>query len=168
MCITNNSHTNAETDVVLQLIQYYPWLFDVDREKLAVNDAISQVQESLEKGTFQKKNAGDIRTWIRHEIVKEDVAVEVFCFELVFSHTNEYRWQRPNICLINRSVVIVDWAASTSGRRDAKTAVVHCNDDGPIAKSGQWSISYGSCVQRPIEATSAHRRMFATRHVEVG
>ena len=71
------SHTNAETDVVLQLIQYYPWLFDVDREQLAVNDAISEIQERLEQGTFARKNAGDIRIWIRNEIINEDVSVEV-------------------------------------------------------------------------------------------
>jgi hypothetical protein len=71
------SHTNAETDVVLQLIQYYPWLFDVDREKLAVNDQISEMQERLEQGAFAKKTAGDIRTWIFSELVDQDVAVEV-------------------------------------------------------------------------------------------
>ena len=73
----DGSHTDAETDVVLQLIQYYPWLFDVDREKLAVNDAISEVQERLEQGTFAKKHAGDIRTWIINDFVSQDVAVEV-------------------------------------------------------------------------------------------
>jgi len=71
------SHTDAETDVVLQLIQYYPWLFDVDREKLAVNDAISQVQEQLEQGTFAKKSAGDIRTWIKNNLTHKDTPVEV-------------------------------------------------------------------------------------------
>ena len=71
------SHTDAETDVVLQLIQYYPWLFDVDREKLAVNDAISQVQEQLEQGTYAKKSAGDIRTWIKNNLTRQDMAVEV-------------------------------------------------------------------------------------------
>lgn len=71
------SHTNAETDVVVQLIQYYPWLFDVDREKLAVNDAISEVQERLEQGAFARKNAGDIRCWIAHEMIGQDVPVEV-------------------------------------------------------------------------------------------
>jgi len=70
-------HTDAETDVVLQLIQYYPWLFDVDREKLAVNDAISQVQEQLEQGTYAKKSAGDIRTWIKNNLTRQDMAVEV-------------------------------------------------------------------------------------------
>jgi len=74
---SNFSHTDAETDVVLQLIQYYPWLFDVDREKLAVNDAISEVQERLEQGTFAKKHAGDIRTWIINDFVSQDVAVEI-------------------------------------------------------------------------------------------
>ena len=76
------SHTNAETDVVLQLIQDYPWLFDVDREKLAVNDQISEVQERLGQGAFAKKSAGDIRTWIFSEPSEQDVAVEVFSFHL--------------------------------------------------------------------------------------
>lgn len=71
------SHTNAETDVVLQLIQYYPWLFDVDREKLAVNDLISEVQELIEQGAYAKKSAGDIRTWIFSEPADQDIAVEV-------------------------------------------------------------------------------------------
>lgn len=72
------SHTNAETDVVVQLIQYYPWLFDVDREKLAVNDQISEVQEKLEQGVLGlKKSAGDIRTWIYSEIAAKEVSVEV-------------------------------------------------------------------------------------------
>ena len=72
------SHTNAETDVVLQLIQYYPWLFDVDREKLAVNDQISEVQERLEQGVLVcKKMARDIRTWIYSEVATKEVALEV-------------------------------------------------------------------------------------------
>ncbi|KZS18027.1 Uncharacterized protein APZ42_015994 [Daphnia magna] len=74
---SNFSHTNAETDVVLQLIQYYPWLFDVDREKLAVNDQISEMQERLEQGAFAKKTAGDIRTWIFSEMIDQDIAVEI-------------------------------------------------------------------------------------------
>lgn len=65
--------------MVLQLIQYYPWLFDVDREKLAVNDQISEVQERLEQGVLVcKKMAGDIRTWIYSEIASKELALEVF------------------------------------------------------------------------------------------
>ena len=62
---------------MLQLIQYYPWLFDVDRERLAVNDAISEMQEQIEQGTFAKKSAGDIRTWIKNNLIHQDTAVEV-------------------------------------------------------------------------------------------
>lgn len=75
MCVC--SHTNAETDVVLQLIQNYPWLFDVDREQMAVNDAITEIQERLEQGAFGRRNAGDIRTWIHCHRLGHDVAVEV-------------------------------------------------------------------------------------------
>ena len=63
--------------MVLQLIQNYPWLFDVDREQMAVNDAITEIQERLEQGAFGRRNAGDIRTWIPSRRLGHDVAVEV-------------------------------------------------------------------------------------------
>ena len=66
------------------MIQYYPWLFDVDREKLAVNDQISEVQELLEQGAFAKKSAGDIITWIFCELSDQDIATGVNYLMTVF------------------------------------------------------------------------------------
>ncbi len=100
------SHTNAETDVVLQLIQYYPWLFDVDREKLAVNDQISEMQERLEQGAFAKKTAGDIRTWIFSELVDQDVAVEVDINNSLQRHYD-----------VKTSRYLIDWTKGKSLRR---------------------------------------------------
>ena len=78
------SHTNAEADVVFQLIQNYPWLFDVSQLKLAVNDQISEMQEKIEQGAFAKKTAGDIRTWIFSDLVDQDVAVEVSVLYILY------------------------------------------------------------------------------------
>jgi hypothetical protein len=64
-------------DVVLRLIQYYPWLFDVDWEKLDVKDKISEVQERLQQGVINRKSAGEIRTWIFSQPLDQDVSIEV-------------------------------------------------------------------------------------------
>lgn len=64
--------------MVLRLIQYYPWLFDVDWEKLDVKDKISEVQERLQQGAVKRKSAGEIRTWIYSELSNQDVSIEVY------------------------------------------------------------------------------------------
>ena len=64
-------------DVVLWLIQYYPWLFDVDWEKLDIKDKISEVQERLQQGAVPQP-AGEIRTWIYSELSNQDVSIEVY------------------------------------------------------------------------------------------
>lgn len=65
-------------EVVLRLIKYYPRLFDVKKERLAINYQISQVQEQLmEQGNLAIKSAGDIRVWIFYEPSDQDIAVQV-------------------------------------------------------------------------------------------
>ena len=69
-------------DVVLWLIQYYPWLFDVDWKQLDIKNKISEAQERLQQGACAKKSAGEIRTWIYSELSNKDVSIEVFSFHL--------------------------------------------------------------------------------------